>query len=225
MTDNSTFVYMDESSIDDEFKCSICNEPFEQATSTPCDHTFCRPCIEQWLQTASGCVSCPTCREPISLQKDLKPANRIISNRIDRYLVKCLACGAEGIQRGSFSHHMEKACGKTNVSCSACDIWCPWIGPRNQLNDHLLSCSYERIRSALENICAKNNHLEKQCEKQQQQITRLNEQYLTQQKQIDELMATIRLLKSMNILFKRDDSVLSPLHSNTFESGTVLCVV
>lgn len=142
MASTPTFVYMDELSIDDEFKCSICNEPFENATSTPCDHTFCRRCIEQWLEKTSDNGSCPTCRESVSLDSDLKPANRIISNRIDRYPVKCLTCGLEGIQRGLFSNHTEKSCTKVDVSCSACDIWCPWIGPRNQLNDHLQSCSY-----------------------------------------------------------------------------------
>ena len=142
MTSTPTFVFMDESSIDDEFKCSICNEPFENATSTPCDHTFCRRCIEQWLEKTFDNGSCPTCRESVSLDSDLKPANRIISNRIDRYPVKCLTCGLEGIQRGLFSNHTEKSCTKVDVSCSACDIWCPWIGPRNQLNDHLQSCSY-----------------------------------------------------------------------------------
>ena len=98
MAAHQGFVYMDDELIDDEFKCLICNEPFEQATSTPCDHTFCRLCIEQWLHKCTdGNQTCPVCRHSLAMDRDLKPANRIISNRIDRYLVKCLECEIEDI--------------------------------------------------------------------------------------------------------------------------------
>ncbi|CAF3840865.1 unnamed protein product [Rotaria sordida] len=76
----------------------------------------------------------------------LKPANRLITNRIDRYLVKYLAYDLEKILRGSFSDHISKTCTKTDVSCLASDILCPWLGPRYQLNDHLKSCPYQQIR-------------------------------------------------------------------------------
>eukprot|EP00045_Choanoeca_perplexa_P012282 m.133507 g.133507 ORF g.133507 m.133507 type:complete len:93 (+) comp15951_c0_seq28:300-578(+) len=43
--------------------CSICLEDDmgdEVAKLLPCDHSFCRGCIRQWLQAAPGC---PQCRE------------------------------------------------------------------------------------------------------------------------------------------------------------------
>jgi hypothetical protein len=198
MTDHQGFVYMDETLIDDEFKCLICNDPFEKPTCTPCDHTFCQSCIEQWLRkNTDQNRSCPICRRLLSIDNDLKPASRIISNRIDRYLVKCLVCDAGEIQRGSFPDHVAKMCSKANVSCSASDILCPWVGPRYQLSDHLQSCPYQQIRPALEVIQIKNNRLEQLITDQQQQIVKINEQYQTQQHRIDELTTMIEFLKGM----------------------------
>ncbi|CAF1021426.1 unnamed protein product [Rotaria sp. Silwood1] len=205
MTDECGFVYMDDASIDDEFKCLICNEPFEKATCTPCDHTFCRLCIEQWLRkNTDDNKSCPICRHSLSIEDDLKPASRLITNRIDRYLVKCLACDLEKIPRGSFSDHISKTCTKTDVCCSASDILCPWIGPRYQLNDHLKLCPYQQIRPILELIQTKNTQLEQVVTNQQQQIISINERYQAQQLQIDELTKTVDLLKAhKNITIKR----------------------
>jgi hypothetical protein len=196
MTDHQGYEYMDDASIDDEFKCLICNEPFEKPTCTPCDHTFCLLCIDQWLRkNTDENRSCPICRYSLSIDDDLKPASRIISNRIDRYLVKCLECGLDRIPRGSFSDHVSKVCTKTNVSCLACDILCPWIGPRYQLNDHLKLCSYQQIRPALESIQAKNTHLEQLLIDQQQQITNISERCQMQQHQINELITMIKSMK------------------------------
>ncbi len=35
------YEYLNESSIDNNLKCSICNNPFEIPYVTQCDHTFC----------------------------------------------------------------------------------------------------------------------------------------------------------------------------------------
>ncbi|CAF3481222.1 unnamed protein product [Rotaria socialis] len=197
MTAHQGFVYMNDEIIDDEFKCLICNEPFEQATCTPCDHTFCRLCIEQWLRKcADENQTCPICRRSLSIDQDLKPASRIISNRIDRYLVKCLECKIEKIPRGSFSDHLSKTCTQANVSCLASDILCNWTGPRYQLNDHLKACPFQQIRPILELIHTKNNRLEQIITEQQQQIKNIDERYHTQQVQIDELTKIIEVLKA-----------------------------
>ena len=117
MSSHAGFVYMDENSIEEEFKCLICVEPFEKPMCTPCDHTFCQSCIEQWLEKSNDeNRSCPTCRHPLSASDGLKPASRIITNRIDRYLVKCLSCQLERIPRGLFSDHLSKVCRKKRDS-------------------------------------------------------------------------------------------------------------
>ncbi|KAI7881264.1 hypothetical protein K492DRAFT_206963 [Lichtheimia hyalospora FSU 10163] len=43
-----------------ELQCPICIQPITKATSTPCGHTFCRQCIQRWLQQCQG-VTCPCC--------------------------------------------------------------------------------------------------------------------------------------------------------------------
>ena len=186
MVDRSNYVYMDENSIDEEFKCLICDEPFEKAMCTPCDHTFCQSCIQQWLEKSTDTNrSCPTCRHPLSLDNQLKPASRIISNRIDRYLVKCLNCGLERIPRGSFADHLAKLCTKANIPCLASDIQCPWTGSRDELEQHSKSCAYQQIRPVLEKM-------QKLLIDQQQQIANINDRCEAQQIQINELTNMIR---------------------------------
>ncbi|KAJ7635319.1 hypothetical protein FB45DRAFT_911278 [Roridomyces roridus] len=33
----------------EEFQCKFCHETFNNPVRAPCDHTFCKACIEQWL--------------------------------------------------------------------------------------------------------------------------------------------------------------------------------
>ena len=81
---------------------------------------------------------------------------------------------------------------KNEIPCSASDIQCPWIGPRDQFDQHLQSCSYEQIRPALEKLQTMNHHL-------QQRITNINERCEAQQVQINALMNMIQSSKSMFI--------------------------
>ena len=101
-----------------------------------------------------------TCRSPLSIDNGLKPASRIISNHVDRYPVRCLECQLDGIPRGSFADHVSKVCVKTNISCLASDILCPWTRPRDQLDDRLDLCVYQRMRPALESVQANHARLE-----------------------------------------------------------------
>lgn len=76
---------------------------------------------------------------------------------------------------------------------------CPWAGPRDQHSDHLKLCPYEQIRPDLETLQTKCMHLEQVVNDQNQSISNLNEQCQAQQKQIDELTATVKSLKGMLI--------------------------
>jgi len=128
------FEYIDELSIDENLKCSICNDPFEEPVTTCCDHTFCLQCIQQWLNKHD---SCPTCRQLISNIQTLIPIKtRLILNMLDGLPVKCKSCYQTNIQRGNFQDHL-KICRKTNLfPCSASDS----------------QCSYEQIRPILTKI-------------------------------------------------------------------------
>ena len=169
------FVYDDEQVIEDDFKCPICQEPFEKATCTPCDHTFCQVCIEKWLEgTDQRNRACPICRFPLSSKTILKLANRIIINHLDKYRVKCLICNDGGIPRGSFSNHLQHQCRKVIKKCSAEDILCPWIGLNEELDQHLLECPFQKVRPVVENLLRKIDLLEKRVNQQDQQILMLS---------------------------------------------------
>ena len=48
--------------------CSICFGTLKEPMETPCNHKFCRKCIEEWLETAD---TCPIYCQNITL-KELK---------------------------------------------------------------------------------------------------------------------------------------------------------
>ena len=51
-------------------KCAICFGSLSEPTSTPCGHSFCRPCLAAWLRDLRARsprprATCPVCRAPI----------------------------------------------------------------------------------------------------------------------------------------------------------------
>ena len=178
-------VYKDDASIDVEFKCPICLEPFDNPVSTPCDHTFCRECIENSIKCNQN-QTCPTCRQGSLSKNNLVPANRIISNRIDRYTVKCLTCGEENILRGHFEEHVNNICLKANVSCPAANVRCPWTGPRDQLEGHTNLCLYEQMRPVLSELVTSNENQQKQLNTQSFELKSIQEELTVQLKIMQE---------------------------------------
>ncbi|XP_015462221.3 zinc finger protein RFP [Astyanax mexicanus] len=47
---------------EDQFKCCICLDFFNQPVSIPCGHNFCLLCIQQFWNTATR-INCPLCKE------------------------------------------------------------------------------------------------------------------------------------------------------------------
>ena len=43
-----------------EFICAICQCLVEYPKLTPCSHTFCGACIDEWMKV--GQMNCPTCK-------------------------------------------------------------------------------------------------------------------------------------------------------------------
>ncbi|CAL1709214.1 unnamed protein product [Somion occarium] len=48
--------------------CTICLEPLKEATSLPCGHLFCAPCIQTYIETCYAVLfaECPLCRYPFN---------------------------------------------------------------------------------------------------------------------------------------------------------------
>lgn len=71
--------------IDEEFLCNICTMVIEEAMQSPCDHLFCKECIETWLKTDR---SCPVDRGPLDVD-NLRSAARFFRNLLEKFLIKC----------------------------------------------------------------------------------------------------------------------------------------
>jgi hypothetical protein len=167
------FEYMDEQSIDGELKCSICTDPFIDPVVTPsCDHTFCRSGIESALKNKTAC---PNCRHDPLFLTELKPPSRILTNLLNRILVRCNKCGGTNIQREFFDEHIKRWCPKVEISCSATDLNCGWIGPRDQLSSHLANCIYEAMRPTFSHIALIVERLDRMQRENQQLKLQVND--------------------------------------------------
>ena len=48
-------------------QCSICTEIFNKPLMVNCGHTFCKNCIDKWIEQNKKSSKCPLCRSPILL--------------------------------------------------------------------------------------------------------------------------------------------------------------
>ncbi|XP_077444161.1 E3 ubiquitin-protein ligase TRIM39 [Stigmatopora argus] len=55
----------------DQFQCSICLDIFTNPSSTPCGHSFCVSCINQYWDGAKVC-QCPLCKKTFQKRPDLQ---------------------------------------------------------------------------------------------------------------------------------------------------------
>jgi hypothetical protein len=156
MTNNQKYEYIDEASIYPDLMCVICSEPFKNPVCTPCDHTFCRHCIIQWIENED--FSCPICRKAL-LTIQLKQANRIILNMLNRIHVKCILCGQRRLQRGTFDNHIKNECPKSDVNCLSAKLNCPWIGQRGELENHLKTCIFYSFQPFVNEILNGNENI------------------------------------------------------------------
>ncbi|KAH8925039.1 hypothetical protein BT69DRAFT_1349058 [Atractiella rhizophila] len=102
------YFYKDAEGISPHLMC-FCEEPFQDPVSTPCDHYFCRACIEPWINSTSPSSTCPTCRRPL-LSSHLVSAPKLISSLLDDLICICpLGCGLE-LRRADIVKHLEREC-------------------------------------------------------------------------------------------------------------------
>jgi hypothetical protein len=158
---HTDYEYINENEIDDELKCVICKQPLECPVSLSiCHHTFCKQCIELWLNQNE---TCPTCRQVTTTYHSERhnrsfqtpiyvPINtRIVLNQLDRLLIRCLLCNETNIQRCNWKNH-EKICLKKIVTCPSADIKCRWEGSRDILSIHLNNCTFQQVRPIIDEL-------------------------------------------------------------------------
>ena len=190
MATSNNYEYINENCVDPELICSICDSPFNDPVCTPCDHTFCRNCITDSINT--GNIGCPLCRQQPLTVNSLALANRSVRNILDRLAVRCRRCGRAGLQRGNFKEHVDRGCSKVHVSCPSADIKCPWRGPRDQLDAQIQTFAFQPSRTVLTDLITNNQQLEEQIQQQSTQIQQQGAQIQQQGNQIKQRDAQIK---------------------------------
>jgi Lon protease-like protein len=77
---NKVFSARENPTRDDDMDCMICLKLLYHPVTTPCGHTFCRPCFQRTLDTHS---KCPMCRRVFYGGFDL-PVNIVLKNILER---------------------------------------------------------------------------------------------------------------------------------------------
>jgi len=110
---------------DSNLVCLICHAPFDRPVQLPCEHYFCRDCLDHaWAPQATGRKTCPTCRLVIETDRDVRPVPKIVENMLDELVVKCSnsKAGCDWIDhRVNVHDHVMIYCEYTPVECPVSD--------------------------------------------------------------------------------------------------------
>lgn len=100
------FEVLNPDAISDTLKCPVCMDIFEDPVflaGQPCQHVFCRVCVEQALNESGHCPSC----RAVMRREDLKP-HQTIRSLLDEMIVRCTRhCGWTGRRDSLVAHESE----------------------------------------------------------------------------------------------------------------------
>lgn len=106
LTENHLYNYQDD--VDDELACHICLQPLLQPMDTPCGHTYCFKCLENFLQEHNFC---PMDRKKLNFQQCRK-SSLLVRNLLDKLQVFCPFqpdC-EQTLQRCELEAHLKNRC-------------------------------------------------------------------------------------------------------------------
>ena len=110
---------------DSNLVCLICHAPFDRPVQLPCEHYFCRDCLDHaWAPQLTPRKTCPTCRCLVESDSMLRPVPKIIDTMLAELLVKCpnTRAGCSWLdQRANVHDHVMLYCEHTPVECPAPD--------------------------------------------------------------------------------------------------------
>jgi hypothetical protein len=136
--------YISLESIEADLICKICENPFIDPVTTPCQSTFCRRCIEQWLEDHFS--RCPSCPQAVLKRELISFTDLFALAMVNQTQVQCKLCKETNFERRNFQNHIAKECPKAVVTCSTNSDHCPWIGLREELQAHLIVCPSKSLR-------------------------------------------------------------------------------
>jgi hypothetical protein len=127
-----------------DVSCSICKDVFLEPITTPCGHTFCKPCLLQWM-IVSGTSACPQCRFSSSAFSrawvlSSQPGLFITDLIRQTFYTPCPDC-REHIHPTGFELH-SIACPKATVPCHNSAHGCAQHLPRDGMDRHLALCAH-----------------------------------------------------------------------------------
>ncbi|KAH1165076.1 ligand of Numb protein X 2-like [Mauremys mutica] len=106
LQDNHLYNFQDE--VDDELVCHICLQPLLQPMDTPCGHTYCFKCLENFMQEYNFC---PMDRKKLSFQHCRK-SSLLVRNLLDKLTILCpfqKEC-QQTMQRCELEAHLQNRC-------------------------------------------------------------------------------------------------------------------
>lgn len=101
------FEYEGEGLISKHLKCLLCSKPFINPVSIQCSNeqnTYCRRCIEKWIDENHAC---PTCGRRLN-RRSLNPIEKsIVTNIPDDFPMKCSKCNQTYLRSSFLSDHQD----------------------------------------------------------------------------------------------------------------------
>ena len=153
--------------------CHICDGSVRNSCSPPCGHFFCGECLSSQSYT-----TCPVCEGSVLTPLSLK-------NILKRRRVSCSDCGQMAIPEENLAEHTRRTCPKTTVNCLAAATKCPWTGLQEQLDTHLVTCSFYSLERLVSQLRTENHRL-------RDQLNRLKEQTELQHRSRTEEIQSLR---------------------------------
>ncbi|MGH0175763.1 UNVERIFIED_CONTAM: hypothetical protein FKN15_007847 [Acipenser sinensis] len=104
--ENHLYDYQDE--VDDELSCLICLQPLLCPMDTPCGHTYCFQCLDNFLREQDFC---PVDRQRLNLRQ-CRRSSLLVRNLLDKLSVLCpfqKDCGLK-MQRCELEPHLRNRC-------------------------------------------------------------------------------------------------------------------
>lgn len=78
-----------------QFRCPVCLDILKEPVSTPCGHTYCMSCINNyWDKTDTRKFSCPQCRETFSPRPVLR-RNTVLAEVVDKLKISEMVTAPE----------------------------------------------------------------------------------------------------------------------------------
>jgi len=188
---------INETSVDHQLLCTICNEPFNDPQSLPCGHIFCLQCITQEIK--GNYVSCPTCQQAVTINNFPK-VNHTVRKNVNDLPMKY----DEDKQTTIHSQNIHDPINKASSAINRLNLSSNITPHQNeQQNQYSAARLFEPFRDLLSDLINQNKQLKEEIN----QIKKQNQLQLNEQsRKIGDLQLEFNQLREQNQLQLTDQS-------------------